>query len=72
MAAPVSRSGMITAMIADCGSSVPSVNPSWRKPAWSRLLFSHKCARLADEFMSLRIEVAAVATTDGGSEAVKT
>ena len=28
---------MITAMIADCGSSVPSVKPSWRRPAWSRL-----------------------------------
>ena len=28
IAAPVSRSGMITAMIADCGSSVPSVKPS--------------------------------------------
>ena len=33
IAAPRSRSGMITAMIADCGSSVPSVKPSALRPA---------------------------------------
>src|SRR5258705_12930968 len=63
---------MITAMIADCGSSVPRVKPSWRRPAWRRLLFSHRWARLSAELASLRIEVAAVATTDGGNEAGKT
>src|SRR5688500_19828629 len=59
-------------MIADCGSSVPRLKPNCRRPACSRFEFSHKCARLSAEFISLRIEVAAVATTDGGSEAVNT
>ena len=64
---------MITAMIADCGSSVPSVKPSALQPAVQALAeFSHRCARLLLPCISLRIEVAAVATTLGGSEAVKT
>ena len=63
---------MMTAIIADCGSSVPRVKPSCFKPAWSRFEFSHKWARLSALCISLRIEVAAVATTDGGNEAVKT
>ena len=63
---------MITAMIADCGSSVPSVKPSALRPAWSFWLFSHRWSRLALPCISLRIEVAAVATTLGGREAVNT
>ena len=63
---------MITATIALCGSSVPSWKPRSRSPAWSRCEFSHKCARLLPPCISLRMLVAAVATTLGGSEAVKT
>ena len=71
-AAPFSRSGMMTATIALCGSSVPSSKPRSLSPPCSRLDFSHRCARLLDPCISLRIEVAAVATTDGGRDAVKT
>ncbi|MNC85494.1 hypothetical protein D3C83_10950 [compost metagenome] len=63
---------MITATIALCGSSVPSVKPSARRPPCSRFEFSHRCARLFEPCISLRIEVAAVATTLGGRLAVNT
>ncbi len=63
---------MITAMIADCGVSVPSVKPSSCRPPWSRFEFSHRCARLCELCINLRMLVSAVATTLGGRLAVKT
>ena len=63
---------MITLMIADCGSSVPSLNPASVRPLCRTFEFSHRWARLLPACISLRIEVQAVATTLGGSEAVKT
>ena len=64
---------MITAMIADCGVSVPRVKPSALRPGMEPLANSPRdgraCCRAC---ISLRIEVAAVATTLGGSEAVNT
>ena len=63
---------MITAMIADWASPVPSPKPSSRSPVCSRREFSQRWARLFEPCISLRIEVAAVATTLGGSDAVNT
>jgi hypothetical protein len=44
---------MITATIALCGSSVPSVKPIPVSPWCSRFEFSHKCARLFEPSMQL-------------------
>src|SRR3546814_8174623 len=58
------------AMIADCAVSVPRANPRSRRPWCSRREFFQRCARFSPACISLRIDVAAVATTDGGSDAV--
>ena len=61
---------MITATMALCGTSVPSLNPSAFSPPCIAREFSHKCARFSAPCISLRIETAAVATTLGGKLAV--
>ena len=51
-------------MIALCGSSVPKLESKFGQAAlWRFFEFSHRCARLFEPCISLRIEVAAVATT---------
>lgn len=61
----------MTATIALSQVSVPSLKPIAFSPPCNARAFDHSRSRFSCAVISLRIDVVAVATTEGGSEAVK-